>query len=80
MDLRQQYCSPIQDINMEPKEDWYFTFGVNTDKANKFYKSHGTYDEAREDMVNKFGQKWAFQYNEKEFLPQIERFNLTEIK
>ena len=27
---------------------WYFTFGTDTELANKYVKIHGTWDEARE--------------------------------
>ena len=66
------------------KQDWYFTFGMGQPHANKFIKFFGTFGEAREQMVNSFGQKWSFQYSEKEWfneegISQEEEYNLTEI-
>ena len=62
------------------KEYWYFTFmGCQGNLRNKYVKIAGTYSEAREKMCESFGIEWAFQYSEEEFLPQIEKYGLTEI-
>ena len=47
--------------------------------GRKWIKIEGTYSEAQEKMFENFGKKWAFQYSEEDFLPQIEKYGLTEI-
>jgi len=65
---------------------YYFTFGFGQMYENGFHvivaKNYGA---AREQMFDKFGTKWAFQYREKnwyneEGVSQQEQFNLKEIK
>lgn len=60
-------------------QNYYFTFGTNTGKGNNFVKIHGTYGDARQKMVDRFGLNWAFQYDEQGFKGQQEAFGLTEI-
>lgn len=64
----------------EQKQWYYFTFPNGSENRNRYVKFFGTYSEAREQMFNHFGNKWAFQYNEKGFAGQIEMFGLQEIK
>lgn len=65
--------------------NWYFTFGSNhLDKngnslGDKYVIIRGTWGEAREKMVNIRGAKWAFQYNETDFIPQIKKYGLHRI-
>ena len=48
--------------------DWYFTFGfahhANSGEslAHRYVHIHGTFDEAREEMMRRFGHNWGFQY------------------
>jgi hypothetical protein len=49
------------------KQNWIFTFGVGQTHAHQFVKIYGTHSEAREKMFEIFGDKWAFQYSEKEW-------------
>lgn len=66
---------------MSDKKQWYyFTFTFTSENRNKYVKFFGTYSEAREQMFKHFGNKWAFQYDEKEFASQIEMFGLQELK
>jgi len=50
---------------------WMFTFGLgyeygqNRGKAVKIFAD--SYDEAREKMLARYGNKWAFQYSEEEW-------------
>lgn len=62
--------------NGEPKpyrkekdgEWWIFTFlNDGSEKAGKCVKIKGTYGEAREKMVDKYGTYFGFQYSEKEW-------------
>lgn len=47
---------------------WIFTFGIGQEHGGKYVRIWGTYSEARAKMVKKYGDKWAFQYEEKEYL------------
>lgn len=64
---------------------YYFTFmQKQTLLKNKFVVIEGTYQEAREIMVANFGDKWAFQYDEKGWLlddgrTQQQAFMLREL-
>ena len=64
---------------MEKTENWYFTFGSGHAHPNGYVKIHGTFNSARDQMHKMYGPKWAFQYNEKEFMPQIKRWGLKEV-
>ena len=52
----------------KPKEQyWIFTFGSGQQFAGHYVKIKGTFSSAREKMVERFGDKWGFQYLEKEW-------------
>jgi len=63
--------------------DWIFTFGFghvatgDVPLRNRFVRIRGTYEEARTEMLRRFGRTWAFQY-ESEEAAGVERFNLSE--
>jgi len=62
------------------KQNYYFTFMQKQEGLkNGYVKIYGTFGGAREKMVSLFGDKWAFQYTEEQFLPQINRFHLSRI-
>lgn len=66
------------------KQDWYFTFGSNHEYAYCYTVIKGTREEAREQMVEMYGLKWAFQYPRDHWVKedgrtQAEHYNLTEI-
>lgn len=71
---------------MSQPQRWYFTFMERQEELkNKYAVFTGTHDEARQKMVNNFGNKWAFQYGEDEWVDedgttQDEKFNLTELE
>lgn len=67
-------------LSDEKQENWYFTFCYSQEERNNFVKITGTYSEARQKMMAYYGKEWAFQYSEKQFLPHIERFGLSELK
>lgn len=46
---------------------WIFTFGSNQPNAGHYVKFFGTFQEARQQMVDKYGTAWAFQYSEYEW-------------
>ena len=50
------------------KKDWYyFTFGCGQEHEGHYVKIYGTYSEARRKMLDRYGEKWGFQYSEKEW-------------
>ena len=61
------------------KEVWYFTFCGRHKQRDCYVKFSGTYGEARDKMVDAFGEEWAFQYPEAEAEKAVHRFNLKEI-
>ena len=51
-------------------ERYYFTFGVGIDKPHRncyHVIEAESYMAAREEMFNKFGECWAFQYTEQQW-------------
>ncbi len=62
------------------KELWYFTFGNGSILRNNFVVVPGTYDEARTKIAERYGNKWAFQYSQKDFEGQPEKYGLTEVE
>lgn len=53
---------------------WYiFTFGCGQKHAGHYVKFYGTYGEAREQMCEKYGNEWAFQYSDAEWQDWLAR-------
>lgn len=46
---------------------WIFTFGGGQPHAGKYVKIRGTHNQARKKMFEKYGDRWGFQYSEKEW-------------
>lgn len=66
--------------------NWYFTFGSNHRdqygmSLGDFYVkiSANSWNEARDRMFQVRDSLWSSQYDEKVFLPQIEKYGLKEI-
>lgn len=65
---------------------YYFTFGFGQKHENCFHVINAPNSEkAREKMFERFGKKWAFQYDKKSWynedkISQQEMWNLKEIK
>ena len=65
---------------------YYFTFGYDHKFRNRYYVVEGkSYGDARKEMMSIFGKRWAFQYEEKQWVDangqtQAEEYNLKEIK
>lgn len=65
---------------------FYFTFSFNQKHEGCYHVIDAKdYGEARGEMVDKFGIKWAFQYSEKQWIcnsgkTQAEEYDLKEIK
>lgn len=62
------------------KQNWYFTFGGGHEHRDGYVKIYGTHSEAREEMVRRYGLKWAFQYPESDYDEAIKTYNLYEVK
>lgn len=48
-------------------DEYIFTFGQGQPLAGHCVRIRGDYAEAREKMIEKFGLKWAFQYDAKQW-------------
>lgn len=64
---------------VEAPQDWYFTFGCAHQHPNGYVKIRGTFGSAREEMMNRFGRIWAFQYDSPEHAG-VDEYNLYEVK
>jgi len=64
----------------EGLHEYIFTFGYGQPNENCFHAVRAKdSNEARAEMVYRFGKKWAFQYDSRE-KAGVDRYNLTEIK
>lgn len=66
------------------KQWWYFTFCIDGILAKYFVKIYENYDNARSEIVDNFGTRFAFQYNLEEWVNDegmsvAQIHNLTEI-
>ena len=53
---------------MDNKEQyWCFTFGCGQENEGFYVKVKGSFGEARAKMVERYGNKWGFQYSEEEW-------------
>jgi hypothetical protein len=52
----------ISDSVYTELRDWYFTFGCGQLHAGHYIIFHGTWESAREQMVENFGTNWCMQY------------------
>jgi len=43
---------------------YIFTFGSGQDNAGKYIRLKGSYESTRSKMIERFGNKWSFQYSE----------------
>lgn len=66
-DIDQESCGAFECNGLDcpplPCEQWWvFTFGCGHPHVGTYVKIRGTYNQAREKMVAKYGLNWAFQY------------------
>lgn len=61
------------------RQDWYFTFGSGHEQSGRYVKIYGVFEEARAEMVRRYGTKWSMQYASAEDAG-IQQWNLTELK
>lgn len=71
-----------KEFNPSPElsQDWFFSFGSSHAHPHGYVKIYGTHSSAREEMVRRYGNQWAFQYSAEKFANQIRRFFLYEVK
>jgi len=70
------------DTNIDTKkvQTYYFTFGCGTLYKNKYAKFVGTWEGAREEMVENYGHEWCLQYDEEHFKDMPKKYGLSEIE
>jgi len=44
------------------EEEWLFTWGWGQEFPNRFIRLNGTASSTRQQMVDRFGNRWSFQY------------------
>lgn len=71
--------SSLVGITVEDEKDWFFTFGCGHAYPNGYVVFYGTHSSAREQMIDVFGTRWAFQYDSAE-AAGVERFNLKLVE
>jgi len=52
---------------IDKNNEWIFTFGCGQPNEGCCVRLKGTYGEARKQMVDLFGNRWAFQYSAEEW-------------
>ena len=62
----------------EEETDWIFTFGEDQPHEGKFVRIHGTFGQARREMIRMFGDEWAFQYHIDDWNFLVEEGRATE--
>ena len=62
------------------EQDYYFTFGSGSVNSHKYVRVVArSWGEARDAMFEMYGKFWAFQYDRKDFMPQIEKYGYSEL-
>lgn len=74
-DSRNVDSGPVRYVDEEEPKDWFFTFGIGQENAGKYTIIHGTFESARQKMVERYGLVWAFQYPSAE-AAGVEKWNL----
>lgn len=69
----------IDPADRNKERTYYFTFFQGHKYANHYVEIHGTYDNARKEMMERFGGEWAYQYYSKDDAG-VDDFNLTKIE
>lgn len=60
-------CNGIGCPSLPCEQWWIFTFCGVHEHAGYYVKIKGTYRQAREKMIEKYGLRWGFQYSEDEW-------------
>ena len=66
-------------VDLTEERDWYFTWGYGQKHPNSYTVIKGNYGQAREEMVRRHGQSWAFQYSSAE-AAGVKEWKLKEIQ
>ena len=61
------FTMDVDDDYTTQERYWIFTFGCGQQHAGHYVKFYGTYTSAREQMLEKYGTEWCFQYSEDEW-------------
>lgn len=57
----------------DDKQYWIFTFGNGQSNEGHYVKIPGTFNEARQEMIRRYGREWAFQYSEAEWSAWVKK-------
>lgn len=60
-------CNGIDCPELPCEQYWVFTFGSGQKYAGRYVKIKGTFNAARQKMIDKYGTNWGFQYSEEEW-------------
>ena len=60
-------------------QDWWFTFGWGQPHHNCYVIIHGTRESARQEMIIRYGQRWAMQYGSAKEAG-VETFKLAKLE
>lgn len=64
-DMCEAMCN--NNIPTQEQKNWIFTFGSGQLHEGHYVKIFGTYEEARLQMFERYGDQWGFQYSEEEW-------------
>lgn len=67
-------------MEKEQKKWWVFTFGCGQKYEGHYVEFYGTFGQARQQMIKRFGLDWGFQYTREEFDEYAKRGIPTETK
>lgn len=65
-------CHSCKELNTTDLT-WIFTFGLGREHGGHYVKFTGTYGEARDKMIAKYGDQWAFQYSMEEWQESLDK-------
>ena len=54
-------------VPQEPEQWWIFTFSCGQKYGGYYVRIKGSFNQAREKMCAKYGDRWGFQYSEEEW-------------
>lgn len=78
--LRSEGRVDMKAHNTEEMQWYIFTFGSGQKYAGHYVKFFGTYNTAREQMVMQYGDKWAFQYSQREWNRLVKRYGASNME
>jgi hypothetical protein len=60
-------CNGTDCPKLPCEEYWIFTFGCGQEHAGRYVKIRGTFNQARQKMMDRYGEQWGFQYSEEKW-------------